>query len=78
MKELRKYLKMARRRVTKEAAALPDQDAYATVYSIMSDLAREMDLFFQDIDPALKAAKSAVKKNPKQPTNRAKRWCTKP
>ena len=78
MKELRKYLKQARAQVRKEAAALPDQDAYATPYSMLSDLAKEIDLFTKEIAQAMKDSKSFAKNNPQLGANRAKKWCAKP
>jgi len=78
MKELRKYLRMARRRVTKSANNLPDQDAYAMPYSMLADLAEDLDSFLVEIQAAMKEAESFTKKDPQQPRNRAKKWCTKP
>jgi len=78
MKDLRKTLKRARKLIKQKARGLPDQDAYATVYSLLADVAEEIDFFLKEIDRAAREAKAEVKKNPKQGTNRAKKWCRKP
>lgn len=78
MKELKESLKVARKHLKRVAKQIPNQDAYATVYSILSDLAAAIDRGVKDIGPACTEAKRAVKKNPEQAANRAKKWCSAP
>ena len=77
MKELRDTIKKARKIIKKMAADLPDNDAYATPYSLLSDLATHIDRYMKELGPALTEAKKLEKKYESAP-NRAKRWCAKP
>ncbi len=78
MKKLRASLKVARKHLKRVAKELPNQDAYATVYSILSDLATAIDVGVKDLGPACKEIKKALKDNPEQSKNRAKTWCKAP
>jgi hypothetical protein len=78
MKQLRKSLKQARKQLAKQAKALPDKDAYASIYSILVDAVESIDNTLKEIGPALKEAKKYDKDNPNQGGNRAIKWCYKP
>jgi len=78
MKKLRKALKAARKELAKQATKLPNEDAYATVYSILIDGVRAIDDTLKSLEPAVKEAKKERKRNPNQSPNRAVQWCGKP
>jgi hypothetical protein len=78
MQNLKKALKKARTQVKKLAESLPDQDAYATPYSILADMAEDIDKCLKEIGPALKESKKIAKEGSGQFPNRAVRWCIKP
>jgi hypothetical protein len=68
----------ARKALRLEASTLPNQDAYAQVYSILSRVSEEIDLALKELPSALIAARQEVKNNPNQPPNRAIGWNYKP
>lgn len=78
MKKLRASLKVARKHLKRVAKQIPNQDAYATVYSILSDIAAAIDVGVKDLGPACKEVKKTLKERPEQFPNRAKRWCVAP
>lgn len=77
MDKLRQSLKLARKHIKKVAADLPDEDAYASPYSLLADVAEAIDIFLVEISPALKEASKLAKTSDFKP-NRAKKWCRKP
>jgi len=70
-----KGLKKSRKELCQLASALPDEDAYATPYSILIDGINAIDELIKSIKPSLKEAKAYRKQNPDQFPNRAKKWC---
>lgn len=71
-----KRLKKSRRELYRLADALPDEDAYATPYSVLVDGINHIDELIKELKPSLKEAKEYRKQNPDQPLNRARGWCT--
>lgn len=69
---------VARKHLKRVAKELPNQDAYATVYSILSDLASAIDVGMKELGPASREVKKTLKENPEQSKNRAKKWCRTP
>ena len=70
-----KELKKSKRELRRLANALPDEDAYATPYSILSDMIRHIEEFIDELKPSIKDAKEHRKEFPEQFPNRAKKWC---
>jgi len=70
-----KGLKKSKRELCRLAEALPDEDAYATPYSILADAVKHLDEIIQELKPSLKDAKGFRKEHPEQSLNRAKTWC---
>ena len=70
-----KDLKKIRKDLVKFANALPDEDAFATPYSILSDHVRSIDEFIRELKPSIKDAKEHRKEFPEQFPNRARKWC---
>lgn len=70
-----KRLKRSRKELVKLAKELPDEDAFATPYSVLIDGINGIDELLRDLKPALKDAKQYRKQNPEQFPNRAKNWC---
>jgi hypothetical protein len=70
-----KDLKRIRKDLVKYAAAFPDEDAYATPYSIISDHIRKIDETVEELKPSIKDAIQHRKEFPDQFPNRARKWC---
>lgn len=73
--QLIKDLKRIRKDLVKYAAAFPDEDAYATPYSIISDHIRKIDEIVEELKPSIKDAFKHRKEHPEQFPNRARKWC---
>lgn len=71
-----KNLKRSRKELVRLANALPDEDAYATPYSILSDSINHIDELIKELKASIKEAKEYRKQNPHQFPNRAKKWCS--
>lgn len=71
LKELRK----SRKEMIRLANALPDEDAYATPYSVVVDGINQLDQLIDELKPSIKDAEEYRKQNPNQSINRARRWC---
>lgn len=78
MKRLKQSLKIAKKHLKRVAKELPDNDAYAYLYSLLADIAEAIDIGAKQFGMACKEAKIECKNNPHQPLNRAKKWCRKP
>jgi hypothetical protein len=70
-----KGLKKSRKELCRLASALPDEDAYATPYSVLVDGINNIDALIKELKPALKDAKEHRKQFPDQFPNRARKWC---
>jgi len=70
-----KGLKKSKRELRQLLNTIPDEDAYATPYSIIVDGINELDNLINEIKPSIKDAKEHRKQNPDQFPNRAKKWC---
>lgn len=70
-----KDLKRIRKDLVRYAAAFPNEDAYATPYSVISDHIRRIDEIVEDLKPSIKDAIQHRKENPEQFANRARKWC---
>lgn len=70
-----KGLKKSRKELCRLADSLPDEDAYATPYSVLSDAINNIDELLQELKPSIKEAKEYRKQNPEQFPNRARNWC---
>lgn len=68
-------MRHCRKLLIKQAKALPNEDAYATPYSILIDMANGLGECIKELKPAIKEAKAYRKQNPDQFPNRAKKWC---
>jgi hypothetical protein len=68
-------LKKSRSQLVKFANSLPNEDAYATPYSILVDGINHIDALIKELKPSIKEAKAFRKENPDQFPNRAKKWC---
>jgi hypothetical protein len=73
--ELLKDLKKSRKKLRQLAEALPDEDAYATPYSVLIDGVNHISDLIKELKPAIKEAKQYRKENPNQFPNRARKWC---
>lgn len=70
-----KGLKKSRQELRKILKTIPDEDAYATPYSVIVDGINSIDELIKEMKPALKEAKKYRKQNPDQFPNRARKWC---
>jgi hypothetical protein len=70
-----KGLKKSKRELHRLLKALPDEDAYATPYSVIADGINAIDELIKEIKPSLKDAKEHRKQYPDQFPNRARKWC---
>jgi hypothetical protein len=70
-----KGLKKSRKELVRLANALPDEDAYATPYSILMDGINHIDDLIRELKPSIKEANEYRKQNPDQFPNRARKWC---
>lgn len=70
-----KELKKSRKQLVKLADALPDEDAYATPYSVLIDGVNHIDELIKELKPSIKEAVEYRKQNPDQFPNRARKWC---
>jgi hypothetical protein len=70
-----KGLKKSRRELYQLLKSIPDEDAYATPYSVIVDGINAIDVLFKEIKPAFKEAKEYRKQKPEQSLNRARKWC---
>ncbi len=73
--KLLRELKQVNNKLIDYAADFPDEDCYATPYSMFSDITRHIEEFINEVKPHLKEANQDRKKNPDQNPNRARRWC---
>ena len=69
-------LKKSRKELVQLAESLPDEDAYATPYSVLSDAVKNIDEIMRDLKPSIKDAKEFRKQHPEQFPNRARKWCS--
>jgi hypothetical protein len=72
---LLKGLKKSKKELCRLAKALPDEDAYATPYSVLVDGINNINSLINELKPALKDAKEHRKQFPEQFPNRARKWC---
>ena len=70
-----KGLKKSAKELSRLADALPDEDAYATPYSVLVDGINGINSLINELKPALKDAKEHRKLHPDQFPNRARKWC---
>lgn len=70
-----KKLKQSKRELRQILNSIPDEDAYATPYSVIVDGINAIDDLIKEVKPALKEAKEYRKQNPEQFPNRARKWC---
>lgn len=70
-----KELKRVRKQLKQFANSLPDEDAYATPYSVCVDGINDISSLIDDLKPSLKDAKEHRKQFPEQFPNRARKWC---
>lgn len=70
-----KGLRKSKRELRQLLNSIPDEDAYATPYSVIVDGINAIDELIKETKPALKEAKQYRKENPDQFPNRAKKWC---
>ena len=70
-----KGLKKSRRELYQLLKSIPDEDAYATPYSVIVDGINAIDELIKEVKPSLKEAIEYRKQNPEQSLNRAKQWC---
>lgn len=70
-----KNMKRVRKELVRFANSLPDEDAYATPYSVCVDGINDLGKLIEELKPALKDAKEHRKQNPHQFPNRARKWC---
>ena len=70
-----KNLKRVRRELMRFANAIPNEDAYATPYSVCVDGINDINTLIKELKPTLKEAKEYRKQNPNQFPNRARKWC---
>lgn len=70
-----KGLKKSRREMHQLLKSIPDEDAYATPYSVIVDGINAIDELIKEIKPSIKEAKEYRKQNPNQSLNRARKWC---
>lgn len=70
-----KNLKRVRKELVRFANSLPDEDAYATPYSVCADGVNDLGKLIEELKPSLKDAKEHRKLHPHQFPNRARKWC---
>jgi hypothetical protein len=70
-----KGLKKSKKELSRLADALPDEDAYATPYSVVVDGINAIDELIRELKPAIKDAREYRKQHPEQFPNRARKWC---
>lgn len=70
-----KGLKKTRGELVRLAKALPDEDAYATPYSVLSDGVKHLDDLINNLKDSIRDANQYRKENPEQFPNRARKWC---
>lgn len=70
-----KGLKKSKRELRQILRTIPDEDAYATPYSVIVDGINAIDELIKEIKPSIKEAKEYRKQNPNQSLNRARKWC---
>lgn len=70
-----KGLKKTRGELVRLANDLPDEDAYATPYSILSDGVKHLDDLIDNLKDSVREANQYRKENPDQSLNRARKWC---
>ena len=70
-----KGLRKSKKELCRLANAFPDEDAYATPYSILIDGINNIYALIKELKPALKDAKEHRKQFPEQFPNRARKWC---
>ncbi len=74
IKAIEKRLLKERKQTLKFMNSIPDMDAYAYLYSVLSYHVRHLDECLDGLKHGFKMAKEELKKNPKQFGNRAKQW----
>ena len=70
-----KGLRKARTELARFAASLPDEDAYATPYSVLSDGVKGIDDLIDNLKDSVREANQFRKEHPEQFPNRARVWC---
>ena len=73
--EIKRDLKRINRKLIGYASRFPDEDCYATAYSVISDMTRHIAEFNEEVKPFIKEANKDRIANPNQYSNRARRWC---
>jgi hypothetical protein len=67
-------LQLSKKLLVRYIKSLPDQDAYATVYSMGADMATEIDDFLKDFPEIFEESQSDLIEHPDQLHNRAIDW----
>ncbi len=70
-----KELKRVRKQLKQFANSLPNEDAFATPYSVAIDGINSLTQLVDELKPSLKDAKEHRKQFPDQFPNRARKWC---
>lgn len=70
-----KSLKKTRGELVRFAKTLPNEDAYATPYSVLSDGVKHLDDLIDNLKDSIRDANQYRKENPEQFPNRARKWC---
>lgn len=70
-----KGLKKSRRELHRLLKSIPDEDAFATPYSVIVDGINAIDELIKEVKPTFKEAKEYRKQNTEQSSNRARKWC---
>ncbi len=70
-----KDLKRVRKQLVRFANSLPNEDAYATPYSVCIDGINSLGELIEELKPSIKDAKEHRKQFPEQFPNRARKWC---
>lgn len=78
MEILKQSLQQAREQIKRVAQDLPDQDAYAIVYTVLVDLAKTIDTSVASLDIHYPQAQVDAHNNHEQLPNRAKVWLKSP
>ena len=76
MEILKQSLQQAREQIKRVAQDLPDQDAYAIVYTVLVDLAKTIDTSVNLLD--VHYPRAQAHNNSEQLPNRAKVWLKSP
>jgi hypothetical protein len=71
IRDLTRSLRQARADLIQTAKSLPDQDAFAMVYTIMMDAAENLQITVKELPEAMQGAHQFLKSNPDQIPNHA-------